>query len=250
MILSGILFFVGIISTVYFFVYIFLVDLNNVFTYFWLLLGIAGIAAGIFLQILRRHHIVFPVWLSRTAVILVGFFLLLFLVVEGVIIGYGKSKPGPDADYVIVLGARVLGEKPAANLCRRLWAAYDYLQENPDTMVILSGGQGSGEDISEAEAMKRYLEQMGIAPERMILEDKSVNTDQNLEYSMAKMEKTDASVVIVSNDFHIFRATAIAKKKGLQTVQGLGSSTKWYTVPNMYVREAFAVIKYALWGQI
>ena len=250
MMLSVILFLLGSISVFYFFVYMVLVDLNNVFTYFWLLLGITGIGGGIVLQVMHRCHKTFPRWFTRGAIVFIGACLMLFLVVEGIIVGYGKSKPEPGADYVIVLGARVRGEKITANLARRLDAAYDYLAENPETQVILSGGQGSGEDISEAEAMKRYLEQKGVAPERMILEDKSINTDQNLSFSMEKMENPSSSVVIVSNDFHIFRALRLAKKKGLQNVQGLGASTKWYTAPNMYVREGFAVIKYAVCRQI
>lgn len=250
MLLSVILFLIGIISTIYFFVYMSLVDLNNLFTYFWLLLGIAGIGGGIALLMIRRFHITFPKWFSRGALIITGVFLLLFLVVEGIIIGYGNTTPSAGADYVIVLGARVRGEKITANLARRLDAAYDYLAENPQTKVILSGGRGPGEDISEAEAMKRYLEQKGIKPDRMILEDKSENTDQNLSYSLEKMEGPEAAVVIVSNDFHIFRAQGIAKKKGMKNVQGLGAPTKWYTVPNMYVREGFAVIKYAVCRQI
>lgn len=250
MVLSVILFLIGVVSTAYFVVYMLLVGLTNVFTYFWILLGVVGMAGGTVCYVLYRHQVVFPKWFSRGMTIVIGIVLLLFLIVEGIIIGYGRSKPQPGADYVIVLGARVRGEQVTANLARRLWAACDYLEENPQTNVILSGGQGQGEDISEAEAMKCYLEQRGIAPERMILEDKSVNTDQNLSYSMEKMEGADKSVVIVSNDFHIFRSLLIAKKKGMKNVQGCGSATKWYTVPNMYVREAFAVIKYAACGQI
>lgn len=250
MVISVILFLIGIISTVYFFVYMWLAGVTNDFIYFWLLLGIAGIAGGIALQVMYRHQAAFPKWLSRGTAVVSGALLLLFLVVEGIITGYGRSKPEPGADYVIVLGARVKGERVTANLARRLETAYDYLGENPGTKAILSGGQGAGEDISEAEAMRRYLEQKGVAPERLILEDRSENTDQNLSYSMEKMEDSQASVVIVSNDFHIFRAIHIAKKKGMQNVQGYGASTKWYTVPNMYVREAFAVVKYAVCGQI
>lgn len=245
-----ILFLIGILSTAYFFVYACLVGLNNTFTYFWILLGVGCIAVGLLLQLLHHRGISLPVWISRSGMILSGFCLLFFLVIEGIIIGYGTSKPQAGAEYMIILGARVKGEQITANLARRLWAAYDYLEKNPQTKVILSGGQGAGEDISEAEAMKRYLEQKGIAPERMILEDQSVNTDQNLEFSIQKIETVNASVVIVSNDFHIFRSLRIARKKGLKKVQGLGSATKWYTVPNMYVREAFAVVKYALCGQI
>lgn len=241
---------VGIFSAAYFFMYLFLVDLNNLFTFFWLVLGIAGIAGGVLLFWLHRHQIAVPVWLTRGGMTVMSLFLLLFLVVEGIIIGYGHSKPTPDAEYIIVLGARVRGERVTYTLCKRLNVACDYLKKNPSTKVILSGGQGAGEDISEAEAMKRYLAKKGIEEERMILEDQSVNTDQNLAFSIEKIGNTNASVVIVTNYFHVFRAVHIAKKKGMTRVEGAGAPIKWYTVPNLYVREAFAVIKYAVFGQI
>lgn len=249
-ILSIVLLGVGIFSTAYFIMYMFMVDLNNLFTFFWLVLGIAGIAGGVLLIWLHRHQIAVPVWLSRGGLTVMGLFLLLFLVVEGIIIGYGHSKPISDAEYVIVLGARVRGEHVTYTLCQRLNVACDYLKKNPSTKVILSGGQGAGEDISEAEAMKRYLGKKGIEEERMILEDQSVNTEQNMAFSIEKMRSTDASAVIVTNYFHVYRAVHIAKKKGMTRVEGAGAPVKWYTVPNLYVREAFAVIKYAVFGQI
>ncbi len=247
---SVIIFVLGILSTGYFFLYACMVDLNNVFTYFWLILGVAGIAGGIFLRWCPCTHKTFPLWFRRGGLIFLGICLLGFLIIEGILIGYGKSVPEPGADYVIVLGARVRGEKVVGLLARRLKVAAKYLEENPDTKVILSGGQGKGEDVSEAEAMKRYLVQCGIEESRMILEDESTNTDENLEFSKAKIDNPDAKVVIVSNDFHIFRALRIAKNKGFENVDGLGASTVWYTVPNMYVREAFAVVKYSLCGQL
>ena len=115
----------------------------------------------------------------------------------------------------------------------------------PVSAVFIVGGGGKMAGYAEAVAQK-----LGIAKERLILEDKSVNTDQNLQYSRDKISDSQAKVVVVSNQFHIFRATRIAKKKGFTHVQGMGTGVKWYTVPNMYVREAFAVLKYALCGQI
>lgn len=240
----------GILCAGYFIFYACKVDLNNKFTYFWLLIGLAGIAGGSFLRWSHTTHKIFPLWFRRGGLIFLGICLLSFLIVEGIIIGYGKSTPQAGADYMIVLGARVRGERVVGLLARRLNAAAEYLEKNPDTKVVLSGGQGAGETISEAEAMRRYLSQKGIDESRMILEDESTNTDENLEFSKQKMDDPDAKVVIVSNDFHIFRALRIAKKKGIENAEGLGASTVWYTVPNMFVREAFAVIKYTLCGQL
>lgn len=98
--------------------------------------------------------------------------------------------------------------------------------------------------------MYEYLTGRGISGDRLILENRSVNTDQNLGYSIAKMTGSKEKVVIISNRFHLYRALGIARKKGLSHVQGLGSEVKWYTAPNMYVREAFAVMKYTICGRI
>ncbi len=249
-VVAGILLTAGICSIVYFGAYAILVDLTNTFTWFWLALGILCILAGAGLIWLHLRRYVIPVGVRRTLGVLAGLGILCFLVTEGVIVGYGRSKPVQDAEYMIVLGARIRGSKVTANLARRLDTAYQYLEENPETKAILSGGQGTGEDIAEAEAMAAYLEDKGIARERMILEDQSVNTYENIKYSREKMESQNATVVLVTNDFHVFRGTHIAKKQGLSRVYGLGAPTKWYTVPNMYVREAFAVWKYTVCGQM
>lgn len=240
----------SVVCVGYFFTYMCLVDLTNTFTWFWLLAGIFFAACAFCNIWLSRHHMILPAWLSRGGLAVIGICAIVFLAAEGVIIGYGQTEPKKGADYVIVLGARVSGTKPTYNLEQRLKKAYQYLSDNPSTKAILSGGQGRGEDISEAAAMKEYLSQHGISEERLILEDKSVNTDENLTFSMERLESRDASVVIVSNRFHLFRALRLARKKGMKNVQGLGAPVKWYTVPNMYVREGFAVIKYTVFGQI
>lgn len=234
----------------YFILYSILVDMTNKFTWFWLLLGI-GLMTGSGLALwLQYQGIRVPVWLHRGSCAAAGILIVIFLVVEGILIGYGRDKPDPGADYVIVLGARVIGKKPSYNLEKRLEKAYDYLNANPGTKAVLSGGQGPGEDISEAQAMCEYMTGHGIARDRLIMEDQSVNTDQNLEYSIHALESKDKRVILVSSRFHIYRSLGIARKKGLTHVQGLGSRVKWYTAPNMYVREAFAVVKYKLCGQI
>lgn len=240
----------GAASILYFCFYAALSGLSNKFTFFWLLLGMGCIAVGVFnaricgwVKGLPR-----PIRYGMAGVLLAG--ALLFVAVEAVIIGYSIGAPKAGADYVVVLGAQVRGKRPSYNLCRRLDAACQYLGENPNTRVILSGGQGSGEEISEAQAMAEYLEEKGIERERMILEDQSRNTDENLRYSREKMTETDPKVVLATNGFHVFRSVRIAKKQGLTQVEGLGAPVQWYTVPNMYVREGIAVIKYALCGQI
>ena len=85
-------------------------------------------------------------------------------------------KTIPTLDYLIVLGAHVDGERLTKALYERVRKALEYLETHPETKAVLSGGKGKGEAISEAEAMRRYLIRKGISPERLLLEEKSVNT--------------------------------------------------------------------------
>ena len=246
----NILMIIGIFCFVYFVMYIVLVDLTNLFTFFWLAAGIGCMVLRCLLRYVERNSVIIPPAVKWVAGILFGMAALVFVVVEGIIIRYGTAEPFPGADYVLVLGCQVKGTTPTYALTKRLDAAYDYLMDNPDTLVILSGGQGPGEDVTEAHAMAEYLKKKGFPETRMLLEDKSQNTDENIRYSMKLMEGPDADVVLVTNHFHVFRGVGVARKQGLTNVEGLGAPTKWYTVPNQYVREAFAVLKYKLWGQI
>lgn len=245
-----VLWIIGILCILYFVLYAAFTGLTNVFTYFWLFAGGLSILRAVLPGILQKHNITIPKGIKWSGGIAAVVCTIAIIVAEGFIISYGISKPDEGAGYVIVLGAQVRGNTPSYNLVQRLDAAYDYLQENPETIAILSGGKGDGEDISEAQAMAEYLEEKGLSKERMILESESVNTYENIKYSKQLMKSQDMSVIIVTNDFHVFRGVRIAEKQGLENVQGLGSSTHWYTVPNLYLREAFAVIKYFVCGQI
>lgn len=170
---------------------------------------------------------------------------LLFLIVEGSIILNGISLNTPrDVDYLVVLGARIRGETPSLTLKYRLDKAYAYLIDNPSTMVIVSGGQGSGETITEAEAMKRYLLQKGIKEERILLEPRARDTDENLSYAFEIMDeqKEHASSLVVTSNFHVLRSKMIAKDLGRQ-VGGIGSKTLPYLIPTYYLREFFAVVE-------
>lgn len=240
----------GISSLIYFVMYAICAGLTNKFTYFWLLFGGACVLFSVmYHRIINRIHM-FPVWVKIAGSIVIGICILAIVAAEVIIISYGVATPKPGADYIIVLGAQVRGTTPSYSLAKRLDVACEYLKNNPDTKAILSGGQGEGEDITEALAMQKYLLARGIQEERMILEDKSGNTHENIKFSKEIISNSDAGVVLVTNDFHIFRSIQIAQKQGMKQVEGLGAPIKWYTIPNQYLREAFAVIKYFLCGQI
>ena len=131
----------------------------------------------------------------------------------------------------------------------RLDQAYDYLKDNEATICIVSGGQGSNEPCTEAEAMERYLEDRGITSSRIIREDRSRNTLENLRFSK-ELIKEGASVGIVTNNFHMFRGVAIAKKQGYTDVCGIPASSNPIYLPNNMLREFFGVIKDKLRGNI
>ena len=240
----------GIISLVYFGIYTAFAGLTNKFTYFWLLFGVFCILMAAGRKHIRRLWKIIPLALRVLVSSVIGICLAALIIAEGLIIGYGTSGPEPGADYVIVLGAQVRGRTPSYNLARRLDKAYEYLKENPETKVILSGGQGEGELVTEAQAMAKYLKNKGLSEKRMILEEESENTYENIKFSREKIEKQEADIVLVTNNFHVFRSLRIARRQGVENVEGLGAPVMWYTVPNLYLREAFAVIKYMICGQI
>ncbi len=155
-------------------------------------------------------------------------------------------------DAVIVLGAGVNGETPSAALWSRIRAAEDYLEIHPDVPVVLSGGQGAGEAISEAEAMRRALwTEDGAENARLLLEERSTNTAENFRFSKALLEEGGldtgtATIAVVTNDFHCFRAHMIARRQGLKTIDVPAELPWWWLTANYYLREAFAVVKTSL----
>ncbi len=142
-------------------------------------------------------------------IIIVGLLLLYFLVFESVLIVNSFSEPPENVDCIIVLGASVRGERPSKALAYRINAAHEYLKNNPDTVAVLSGGQGKGEDISEAECMYRELTSLGIDGSRLFLEDKSTNTSENIKNSLELIGEECGSIAVVTNNFHVFRAKCL-----------------------------------------
>lgn len=150
---------------------------------------------------------------------------------------------------VIVLGCRVKGDVPSLMLSRRINAAYEYLEKNPGTICIASGGQGRDELISEAECIKNVLVKKGISADRIIMEDKSTSTDENIRFSIQKMEENGISggAVIVTNEFHQLRAKMICQKYGLET-SAVSAETSLYLLPTYWVREWFGVVYQFFFG--
>ncbi|HJB17330.1 MAG TPA: YdcF family protein [Candidatus Blautia excrementipullorum] len=153
-------------------------------------------------------------------------------------------------DYLIVLGAHVDGTRLTLALLERTRRALQYLKENPRTIAVLSGGRGSGEQISEAQAMFHYLTAHGIPKERLILEDRSVNTKENLAFSLEKIGRMDVSVGVVTNHFHVFRGVAIGKKCGCRAVYPVPARYRSWRLLIYVPREILAIIKDKIMGNL
>ncbi|MBN7574612.1 YdcF family protein [Clostridium sp. 2-1] len=172
-----------------------------------------------------------------------------FIIIEALIINYPKYNRNSD-DYIIVLGAGLdNGGVPNLILRERLDIAIKCMKENLAQYIVLSGGQGTDESTSEAQAMSEYLQAKGIEKNKIILEDKSRDTNENLKYSKEKIEESssksisDIKVKIVTTDFHAFRSSVLAKKNGYKNFDNYSSTMPWYFVPSTYARESIAVIK-------
>lgn len=201
------------------------------------LLGAVLLVYGLFFDKLPMRKVISAfLAVGLTVIIAFGSFLAV----------YGRND---NADYteqtVIVLGCGIRGERVSVGLAKRLNKAYEYHLQNPDAMIIVSGGQGPQEDIPEALAMKRYLVDKGVPEDKIIMEDKSTSTITNFKFSHEiMMEKglPEDSVAFVTNGYHVYRGAYYAKEEGL-TVTHLGTDIIWYTIPMNYMREMLAVLK-------
>ncbi|MED0996934.1 YdcF family protein [Bacillus mobilis] len=162
---------------------------------------------------------------------------------------HGQMNATYDADYIIVLGSKVNGTKPSYSLQYRIDRAAEYLQSHEKTIAIVSGGKGKGEDISEALAMKNGLMKLKIAEDRIIMEDKSTSTDENIKFSKPLISSDMKKGMIVTNDFHMFRAKKIAAKQGLQ-LEGLPAETPKRIVIPSNIREYLAITQYWFMNRI
>lgn len=177
---------------------------------------------------------------------------VIFLVMMTFIGIYGNNDTTTfDEDAVIVLGTGVRGEQVSQTLAYRLDKAVEYSEKNPKAVIIVSGGQGPQEDITEALAMERYLLAKGVAKERIIKEEASTSTYENYLYSKKILDEMFDSVyttAVITNGFHIFRAVKLAEKLGLD-VTHCHAKIEWYSVPINYTRECLAVVKLWILGK-
>lgn len=192
-------------------------------------------------------------WKRRVMVVAwvcIGLIAALGVVISSFMVAAAVDKPAGGESTVIVLGARIHGDRPSRMLRERLDVAADYLKENSEAMCIVSGGQGSDEQYTEAHVMKAYLCEQGIAPERIFEEDRSTDTHQNIDYSLAIIREEGLSerVAIATQEFHQYRAATLARRAGLTDVSAVTTPSPFHLLLCYWVRECAAICRLWLFG--
>lgn len=190
-----------------------------------------------------------PAQARRLKTVLTAFVLLAaacFSIPFGIVTAAAKTDREPEAPFLLILGAGVNGTAPSLSLYNRLTAARDYLEAYPQARAILSGGQGPGEEITEAECMRRWLETAGISPTRLILEEESTSTYENIRNSLALIEALGENprgrLAVVSSEYHLYRAKLLARQLGAEPLGVAGKTTLPVLKLNYLLREAAAVL--------
>ncbi len=203
--------------------------------------GAAFVALGWFY---RR----FPRWAQRTVAagtLAVGVFFAAMITV--IAVRGGQDSAAGTEDYILVLGCGIRGEEVLPTLRARLDRCMEYMAQNPQATVVVSGGRGRRETVSEAAAMKKYLAGRGIDPARIITEEHARDTRQNMRFSRHIFDSLAAgrpySVACVTSRYHVMRSAALARREGLDA-RFAGARTAWYLWPSAYFREVLSVVKY------
>lgn len=239
----------NIIFKIFFIVIGALISLNGIALFF-----VSNLNLGNFMTVVLGCVIILlGVFFTKMAklfkfLILVG--LCLVVVFAGSLIIYGKGDNVTyREDAVIVLGAAVHGKTPSLTLKKRLDTAIEYHAENPDMLIIVSGGKGDQEDITEAEAMQNYLVSHGVSGDKIIKEENATSTYENFVFSKKLLDEnlgSDYTAAFITNEYHILRANLCANEAGLKNITHAHSNTNLSYLISGALRECLAVIKYII----
>ena len=220
------MYFLGLLMIIYYFIIVILNGFGTSFSLFWLIFGIFFA-----LSYFYRKQKIYRILNYITKIII-----CIFCVFQIFLVYYMNTETVDNADYVIVLGAKVNGTIPSDALMSRIEKCADYMQTHKNSIAIASGGKGLNEDISEAEAIKKELINKGIEENRILTENKSRTNVENIKYS-AKLISKYKKVAVITSDYHIFRALIICKSYGINAVGGIGVSSNKYMFIHNATRE-------------
>lgn len=269
----------AVLCLVYYGIIVFYSGFSTSFAWFWPLAGgffFVMTAGGLYRKLYPKR---WPLWVPVSAVTFLWASVAIFCVVEALVFLGVASSDMPNLDYVIVLGAKVEEGRISNSLQKRLDKAIEYSQKNPDTVFILSGGQGKDEPTSEAQMMYEYLRYNGVPERQMVLEQQSASTVENIAYSKLLIDKMEQEkdakkplnmeedhskapgpymivedkpiqIGVLTSNFHIFRATQIARKRGIEEIYGIGARTDRVLFLHLCVRECAAILKDKLMGNM
>jgi len=208
------------------------------------LLGILLLGRGIFYK--KISELTKKRWIKALKNLIKACIILELLFVAGLAV-YGQwDNVTYNEDALVVLGAAVRGERVTVPLKLRLDKAVCYHEKNPDAAIVVTGGKGAQESVTEAAAMEKYLINKGVSKDKIIKEDKATSTNENMRFSKKILDsyfKKDYSIAVVTNNFHVYRGTAIAKNEGFEKVTHLHAGLQLHNLIPCYLRETLAVLK-------
>ena len=204
-----------------------------------------GAAALVLFALLTRWKEKHPwaLWCRRIFLGLLAVGFALFAALEVRVLSWARTDCETPVAAVIVLGAGVNGTEPSLSLRTRLDAALAYIQDKPDVLIVVSGSQGRGEDVSEARCMAGWLTARGVPQERIVLEEQATNTEENIRYSLELLEERGiaGNIAVVSSDYHLCRA-AMYLGGDMVPVAARMPARYWPLTVNYYIREAFGLV--------
>lgn len=238
----------AIVCLIYYIVCASYAGIGSSFIFIWLM-G-ASFFALIFLALLLEKMDIITI----KRAVKIGFVIFMivgitvFVLIEAFIISGMYKRPKKECDYILVLGCQIRGDRITKSLRKRLDVALEYALEHPEAKIIVSGGQGDDENMSEAEAMYGYLVEAGIDSSRILKEDKSTDTAENMKFSARLIDDPSANVAIVTSNFHISRSLLLARHAGIKNTYGIPSGSDHVLFVNYMVREAIGIVKDCLYG--
>ena len=213
------------------------------------IIGLPLIILAFSIPYMKQGFPLFLKWFAAAVYICAG---IVFCICGIQMIRAQNNPENSNCDAIVVLGAAVHGDKVTWVLENRLNTAKAYMDTHPNCICIVSGGQGNGESVTEASAMKKYLVNLGVDQSRIYLEEKATNTRENFLYSKEIIDKVigaDAVIGFVTTDFHVYRAGKTAKSVGIEAT-GIAAPDVWYLRLNNFLRESVGIVGYTLLGKI